>query len=615
MGHPYLFNPAIALPTTLARWDVGSGLVSAQIGTGRGADLFPYPTFNFGATHAIRDASPPDSGPVPTSFVDGAASLAGSDYDCLSPAPTENRSRGQRASTVSTDITEPDPANSTPSTPLRQSIASKPTPASFEVIAYDPTAEGKGKRSRKRSADDEVAAAVRAPSRTLMEVQKKGENGELQGAMITFGSRPNKRTAFSENKRRETAIARKDGVCDRCKKSKRKCDLSLKMSPYESCTLCLCTRTYKGVPRMPCSQSAIKEVVFFRKGPAPNEPLFTSRRILFDLRDISKPNVAVKTLELTQKPGRHGPSLTVYASEFSPLPEDVISYKWKDTSGKAREMTMPLFCLTNLDKVTKQFRQYIEVANRSYMDALRTEDKLAWETFSMAMNHSEKKPKSLVSIALDLWAISRMIETPWQMCGSDTLGVSRINDPTNPHDGAIPIPPIMDTQLDQIVIQNVLLPLRNELVSKFDNMTAPPKPEDWFEIYLTAFILLNHIARLAKHSVAHAKLHTMPTKYSNKEFLEGAFHTAKIILARFHFVCNGSAPLRLNWKLPTTCAMANLEPDQVAFMETTQAAIRSRENDLRHLLPTHEYENPLYWSHQLFFKEWDKSPACVVEAY
>jgi hypothetical protein len=56
------------------------------------------------------------------------------------------------------------------------------------------------------------------------------------------------------------------------------------------------------------------------------------------------------------------------------------------------------------------------------------------------------------------------------------------------------------------------------------------------------------------------------------------FHTDKSILARFHFVCNGSVPLKLDWKSPKTVAMAKLDPNQVEFMKKTQTMIAARGN-------------------------------------
>lgn len=346
------------------------------------------------------------------------------------------------------------------------------------------------------------------------------------------------------------------------------------------------------------------------QGPAPNEPFFTKRlRVLHNLGDLSKPDVPARMLKLTQRIGSH--QLTVYASEFVPSPGDVVSYKWTDRSGELHELQMPLYCLTNVDKIHRHICQYITSAKWAYLASVKDDDELAWMTISAAMDYAQRNPvgtmvlnsccstdifkKSLVADSLDLWAISRMIEIPWEMCGPDTLGVSPVTDSTSPHKGRIPIPPIMDTHLDQIVIKAILTPLRERLVDKFETLISPAKRESWWEIYLSAFILLNHIERLARHSVDHAKTHTIPVsgdsytlrsdpaltqfsqrKYSNIEFLEAAFHTAKSILARFHFLCNGSAPLNMDWKSPSLAAMAKLEPSQVELMQKTQSMIRAR---------------------------------------
>jgi hypothetical protein len=111
---------------------------------------------------------------------------------------------------------------------------------------------------------------------------------------------------------------------------------------------------------------------------------------VYDLGDVSKPDVPVRTLKLTQNIGRH--QLTVYASEFIPAPIDVVSYKWRDCSGARHELKMPPFCLTNIDKIQTQFRQYIDLTKWSYLTSLKSEDELAWMTISTAMEYAETRP-------------------------------------------------------------------------------------------------------------------------------------------------------------------------------------------------------------------------------
>ncbi|KAL1840237.1 hypothetical protein VTJ49DRAFT_668 [Mycothermus thermophilus] len=510
---------------------------------------------------------------------------------------------GRRDSTSSAVAVVPK-ARPTSQEPERSQNQANPA-SSLPIVQWKPAA------GTKRPAMEEITPQG-VTSQMLRKVDVVDDQGNCKGTMYTFGNRIKTRGVFSEEKRQQTALARREGVCGRCKKSKRLCDLAQKLSPYVSCSLCAGTRIYKNAPRMPCFKATLQDILFFRSGPARNEPFYTSRSTVYQLKDMTKPNAPVRTLRLTQQIGPH--QLTVYASEFTPVPGDVVSYKWRDrATGAPRELKMPHFCLTNIDKIHSHFLQYIAQAKWSYLESLEKDDELAWMTVSMAMAYAKKRPNSLVATSLDLWAISRMIEIPWQMCGADTLGVSAVRDPTSPHHGKIPIPPTMDTQLDQVVIQFILKPLRQAVVEKFEQLITPAKPETWWEVYLSSFILLNHIERLARHSVAHARTHTMKTKYSNTQFLEAVFHTAKSILARFHFVCNGSVPLRLDWTSPKMAAMAKLDREQVEFMRRTQAMVAMKEQQVLRLRASHQYERTLYWCGQLFTETFDTSPVHVVE--
>ncbi|EGO59715.1 hypothetical protein NEUTE1DRAFT_121467 [Neurospora tetrasperma FGSC 2508] len=114
-------------------------------------------------------------------------------------------------------------------------------------------------------------------------------------------------------------------------------------------------------------------------------------------------------------------------------------------------------------------------------------------------------------------------------------------------------------------------------------------------------------------AIEYAK--TKKTKYSNTKFLEQAFHTAKIILSRFHYACNGSVPLGLDWKASQVSSMAKLGPKEVEFMQRIQKEFKKREHDLRNLPSKHEYETDGHWYHQLFIEDWDTSPVDVKDPY
>jgi hypothetical protein len=99
---------------------------------------------------------------------------------------------------------------------------------------------------------------------------------------------------------------------------------------------------------------------------------------------------------------------------------------------------------------------------------------------------------SMIHQALRVFSATRVTERTWRMCGEDTLGALPSEDPLNPWRGTVPVPPIMDPHLDQIVIELILKPAMEDLLSKLqENMKSRSKARSrWFEIFLTIFILL-----------------------------------------------------------------------------------------------------------------------------
>ncbi|KAK1783101.1 hypothetical protein QBC45DRAFT_154220 [Copromyces sp. CBS 386.78] len=541
---------------------------------------------------------------------------------------------------LSTNVTTPESTgNSGPSTPEPSLLESrrKSQPAIFQFVQYTAGSNTGDRTSKKRLTygDNYQDASANIVTKDIL----RDQEGTVQGIQIVFHHREKitKKVRRTDEEKRTSALARKNGVCYWCKEKKRKCDLHEK-SPYQSCRECATKKTYKGVLRMPCFTSTLADMLFFRAGPAVNEPLFITRETVFQLANFSKPDVGVITLKLTQKIGNH--HLVVYASQFEPLPGDKLSYTLidKGTRQKKYEIPMPHFCLTNYEQVHGNILEYINLSKKAYLHTLEDIGGLTWEVVSMAMKYAETRKGSLVDTALDLWVICRMIEDPWELLEDNELGVSRVDLPGTKFHGKIPIPPMMDTQLDQVIIQFVLNHLRGKVIGLFERNISPAKPETWFETFLASFILLMHIERLAAHSARHAETHTMPTKYSNTKFLEQAFNTAKIILSRFHYACNGSVPLGLDWKASHVSSMAKLGPKEVEFMQRIQNAFKERgafeiaqflcyfeircpltspatEQDLRNLPAKHEYEAHGHWYHQLFIENWDTSPVDVKDPY
>ena len=109
--------------------------------------------------------------------------------------------------------------------------------------------------------------------------------------------------------------------------------------------------------------------------------------------------------------------------------------------------------------------------------------------------------------AICIWSTTRFIERTWRICGTETLGMEPISDKTNPWNGIIPVTPIMDQQMDQIVIREILIPWRDALLRQLNQkiFDYEKRKENWSRIYLTMFILLNNTEVQLAHLLQFAR--------------------------------------------------------------------------------------------------------------
>jgi len=222
-----------------------------------------------------------------------------------------------------------------------------------------------------------------------------------------------------------------------------------------------------------------------------------------------------------------------------------------------------------------------------------------------------------------------MIEQDWVICGTETLGQLPVSDPESPWYGRVPITPVMDTQLDQIVIQEFLNPLRAELLSGLHNKMYSKQKGNWFEIFLVTFILCLNTEWLLRHSRMNAKRYGARQRYNSMNLAEEYFHGTRILLAHFHHLC-GINPLLLSSQANSTDQIGSLQSHQVKLLRKIQDLISNRgtftipsdilsmliiwtELEFAELERYNRYEDHLYWCRQVFAKSWSPGRRLVED--
>jgi hypothetical protein len=182
---------------------------------------------------------------------------------------------------------------------------------------------------------------------------------------------------------------------------------------------------------------------------------------------------------------------------------------------------MPPYCIANIEKAKASMIDYIRRSSGDYLTSLLDgSSKLLVDTFKIAARCDVSLPvaapmskawlimrkmteRPLVRKALAIWVATRLTERTWTLCGEETLGVNPCRNNSDPWEGQVPVTPIMDQQLDQVVIREILIPSASAFLNKLKEKVynEADRKATAFEIYLTFFVLLSN----AEMQIAHSR--------------------------------------------------------------------------------------------------------------
>ena len=95
--------------------------------------------------------------------------------------------------------------------------------------------------------------------------------------------------------------------------------------------------------------------------------------------------------------------------------------------------------------------------------------------------------------------MTRLISKSFNMVsGHEALGLGPVADPSSPLHGRIPIPPMLDAQMDSILMEFMKSRQKRGL-SKLKTLMMSHSKENWFMIFLTIIVLLSNLEFLYEH--------------------------------------------------------------------------------------------------------------------
>ena len=98
----------------------------------------------------------------------------------------------------------------------------------------------------------------------------------------------------------------------------------------------------------------------------------------------------------------------------------------------------------------------------------------------------------MIKGALEIAAITRLCAKSFNITGTERLGIAAVEDPESPYHGRIPIPPLLDAQLDHLWIAK-MKKIKKKVLSELKSKIMSRKREHWYSIFLTTLILVTNL--------------------------------------------------------------------------------------------------------------------------
>ncbi|PNP79450.1 hypothetical protein FNYG_07066 [Fusarium nygamai] len=475
-------------------------------------------------------------------------------------------------------------------TPSSNSIL---TPSGSSAHSQSPPRAAKTQKRKPRSDRKRDRSDVLTTDLAPKTEYKHDQGGNLQGVFTVSGLNTRVRGPFNEEARKATANARKRGVCQKCRGMKVRCIMP--ENPYEPCARC----SRLTILKRPCIRVNLHELPLHRLGSTRDNKLYE----WLSIKDImnAKLNIDLDrhTIKLTQG---FDCEVEVTVSKFQPLPGDKTSYPWRDSAGNQRMLELPHYYIADMDSHERVIDEYNQKSYKVYIQRLlKGKSPLMIWTLQEAIRFSEQHNSYLVKDSLRLWAGSRLTELPWMICGEHTLGQIPVQDLECPRSGTIPIPPIMDTQMDHLVIKNIMTPLRQRILAGLQTKIMENKRENWYEIYLTTFVLLSNMECQFAQVLYIIDWYGMESRFGtrgNSSVSESFIHSCKTLLAFFHYAGGSHKPLALDWK-SSKAPLGIMTQQQAEYLDKTQKQIEREGENLTGLKTESIYKRDMYWCHQL----------------
>ncbi|KXJ92501.1 hypothetical protein Micbo1qcDRAFT_160243 [Microdochium bolleyi] len=414
------------------------------------------------------------------------------------------------------------------------------------------------------SSDSEDGVWVEKPSVVDDYVHKQSESPPVQVTQTPAVIKRHTRSRLSPERRLQAASTRKWGACIRCYIQKIRC-IPHPENPENSCCLTCASvsrESKKVIHRLPCLRLRLTEVVMFRGGGLN----LTSRWTGTAMKNLSPNDWVNNELRTLTWQLEHSPyPLQFTVKRFHPQAGDSLSRKWQDSNGQTRETRIEPFGLADIQKTANDYMAYNFTYSLASLNTVKQRmigqvEDIVWRTYDEVsklivmterppgLRGKNVNPADFLHQYVKLWfGIRNSVGSAYITENTDTLDMGPESHPDYPYGARISIPRMVSEQFYNLQYERLLVPTRKRVLEDLNRMMTGKKPDHFFTVYLTVFMLLYETSVASADRHRRAAQYAEPTYYSLPLFVEQLQFGANIVLLHWHYYKRGFNPLRTDW--------------------------------------------------------------------
>lgn len=394
-----------------------------------------------------------------------------------------------------------------------------------------------------------------------------------------------KRRSLTEEERQTACELRKRGACLRCLYNHEPCGLG------DVCPRCMAISSPR-IWKMPCLRMRLVDAELHRTGflsypeGLPRIDTWVNSKV-----DIWLYNVG--NADPSSSP-QSRPRLHITCCQHNPLPGVRHNKSW--TKGVMRvDIYLPTYAMKDhqIREASKQMDGLVDAQYDTLVHELGIgQDEIVMRTLKEAIRQADNC--EVLKDSLKISVMSRLASKSFNLFGANTLGIPQQEDPDCPYYKRIPIPPLLDAQIDKLWMCKMAV-LRKKVLTSLRAMIVKRDRQQWLKIFLIIQVLLFNLEFIYQNQDVQTKQYRERTECQRK-MLDGWEHSAENLMAHFHTICHGTIPLEVDW----TEEVRNAADEQsLDFVAELKKMVKSREKDLSEKAKGGAGQ-PLVWISALF---------------